>query len=110
MPSRQLLTRFQEHLSVVDHQWWDGTHYQRTAEAWLENLSANRASLIDVFARSYGRSESGHWYRRWKMFYLACSELWGFRGGTEWGVGHYVFEAGAGQRRKSAAVNWDLAC
>lgn len=33
----------------------------------------------------------------WRLFYLACSELFNYRGGEEWGVGHYVFtkEGGA---------------
>lgn len=30
-------------------------------------------------------------FNRWRVFYIACSELFNYNKGEEWGVGHYVF-------------------
>jgi cyclopropane-fatty-acyl-phospholipid synthase len=97
MPSRELLTRFQEDVRLVESWWWNGRHYSRTAEAWLENMRRNRDGLIRTLAGIYGVREAPIWYQRWRMFYLACQELWGYRRGEEWGVAHYLFEP---RRRK----------
>ncbi len=105
MPSRDLLPAFQGELSLVSEWWWDGSHYRQTAEAWLRNMASNRKALVQTFAESYGAGEATRWYRRWKLFYLACSELWGYRDGAEWGVGHYLFErAGRVPRGQSAGM------
>jgi cyclopropane-fatty-acyl-phospholipid synthase len=31
---------------------------------------------------------------RWRIFFLAVSEMFGMDGGREWGVGHYLFRPG----------------
>ena len=103
MPSRDLLPGFQGELSLVSEWWWDGSHYRRTAEAWLRNMASNRRALVRTFAESYGAGEATRWYRRWKLFYMACSELWGYRGGAEWGVGHYLFERSRRMRHRQTA-------
>ena len=47
--------------------------------------------------RRYYGADAGRWYHRWRLFFLACEELFGFRGGSEWGVGHYqLAKAGRG--------------
>jgi len=92
MPSGTLLPKFQSHVQLLDQWWWSGMHYSRTAEAWLANMSANRSRLIEVLGQAHGRREATRWFRRWRLFYLACAELWGFRHGREWGVAHYLFE------------------
>jgi cyclopropane-fatty-acyl-phospholipid synthase len=92
MPSADLLDRFDRHLAVAERWWWDGTHYQRTAEAWLANLDAHRAEALEVLAATYGRADARRWLHRWRVFFLACAELFGFAGGREWGVGHYRLE------------------
>ena len=84
MPSDDLLLRFQRDLSLVEHRRLSGTHYARTAEAWLERLEANERALAERFGERF--------LARWRVFFLACAELWGFEGGTEWLVSHYLFE------------------
>jgi cyclopropane-fatty-acyl-phospholipid synthase len=76
----------------LQRQWrWDGTHYQRTAEAWLRNMDAGRPALLPLFEQTYG-DEADAWWQRWRVFFLAVSELFGFDGGQRWYVSHYLFE------------------
>jgi cyclopropane-fatty-acyl-phospholipid synthase len=91
MPSDHLLHHFQEHLRIVDHWRVDGRHYERTANAWLANMDAKQADVRAVLDRAYG-PEARAWFNRWRVFFMACAELWGFRGGREWLVSHYLFE------------------
>jgi cyclopropane-fatty-acyl-phospholipid synthase len=90
MPSRDLLGAFQDDLRL-ERQWWvDGTHYQRTAEDWLAGLDGRRGEALAVLRGAYGPG-APRALQRWRMFYMAVAELFGFRGGSEWGVGHYRF-------------------
>jgi cyclopropane-fatty-acyl-phospholipid synthase len=87
MPSADLPRRFPEHLEVVEQWRVNGLHYSRTLEAWLANLDRNRKSLLPVFEGIYG-AEAERWLARWRMFFMACSELFRYRGGAEWFVIH----------------------
>jgi len=88
MPSFDLFTHFDDDL-IVEESWpVDGTHYQRTARAWREALEARRADVMPVLRDTYG-AEASRWFHRWRIFFLACEELFGYRGGEEWIVGHY---------------------
>ncbi len=91
MPSDDLLHYFQDDL-VMEAQWRiDGRHYARTADCWLANLDARRKDALAVLEGRYGAAERRRWLQRWRMFFLACSELWGCNGGQEWWVSHYRF-------------------
>lgn len=88
MPSFDLFTRFDADL-VVEESWpVDGTHYERTARAWREALEARRNDVMPVLRETYG-GEAHRWFHRWRLFFLACEELFGYRDGKEWLVGHY---------------------
>jgi cyclopropane-fatty-acyl-phospholipid synthase len=91
MPSDDLFYHFQKHLAIEEHWRVDGTHYQRTARGWLDNMDARRAQIMPVLAAAYGDAEAQLWFGRWRMFFMACEELWGWNGGTEWWVSHYRF-------------------
>jgi len=90
MPSFDLLTRFDRDLELEEQWEVDGGHYSQTARAWRKNLEARRSEVLPVLQRTYG-PEAPLWYHRWRMFFLACEELFGYQGGTEWMVGHYRF-------------------
>ncbi|MDF1699822.1 MAG: cyclopropane-fatty-acyl-phospholipid synthase [Planctomycetota bacterium] len=91
MPSADLLLRFQDDLEIVREWEVNGQHYARTARAWLRNLDAHRAELTAMLARDQGDVAADVMIRRWRVFFMACEELWGYAGGTEWYVHHYLF-------------------
>ena len=91
MPSDDLALQCQDDLRLLNRWRWDGTHYQRTSEAWLRNMDDERAALWPLFERTYG-SEAGVWWQRWRLFFMSVAELFGFEGGQQWWVSHYLFE------------------
>ena len=92
MPSDDLLLYFQDDLAIRRHWRVCGTHYQRTSEAWLAKMDANEASITPILSETYGREQTAKWRAYWRVFFMSCAELWGFRDGNEWLVSHYLFE------------------
>ncbi len=90
MPSAQLLHYFQDDLKIVDEWHLAGTHYARTAEAWYANLMARAPAIMPILEAGYGREAKAR-FQRWRVFFLACAELFGYAGGREWIVAHYRF-------------------
>jgi cyclopropane-fatty-acyl-phospholipid synthase len=83
MPAAGLLLYFQRD-PVVEQKWRvGGLHYQRTREAWLRNLDGRRTLLLPVLEEVYGRGRDRLWLQRWRFFFLACAELFAYRGGNE---------------------------
>ena len=92
MPSHQLIRQYAD-LFEVEKEWrWSGLHYQRTALDWLENFDRHRDAIERVLRPVYGSSTS-LWMRRWRWFFLATAGLFGYAGGSEWGVSHYRMTA-----------------
>ena len=91
MPAGDLPSRFQAHLTLEDQWRWSGRHYQETAEAWLANMDARKDEVMPILEETYGRQNARRWWSRWRIFFLAVSEMFGMDGGREWGVGHYLF-------------------
>jgi cyclopropane-fatty-acyl-phospholipid synthase len=90
MPSADTLLHFQQHLGLEQRWLLPGTHYQRTANHWLQRQDANRAEVMSVLREAYGE-QAPRWHQRWRMFWMACAELFGYDEGGEWLVGHYRF-------------------
>lgn len=91
MPSDDLALHCQQDLRLQERWRWDGTHYQRTAEAWLQQMDARRATLWPLFQDTYG-DEAARWWVRWRLFFLAVAELFGYARGQQWWVSHYLFD------------------
>jgi cyclopropane-fatty-acyl-phospholipid synthase len=92
MPSDDLPSFFQDNLTLKNKWQWSGEHYEKTANAWLENMDKNHAKALTVLEKIYGKDDSVKWFNRWRIFFMACAELWGYKSGQEWFVSHYVFE------------------
>ena len=90
MPAADTLLWFQDALRIEERWLLDGTHYQRTANHWLANQDARHDQVMSVLREAYGDA-AGLWFQRWRMFWMACAELFGYDHGREWMVAHYRF-------------------
>lgn len=91
MPAADTFLHFQQHMQV-EQQWrLAGTHYEKTANAWLVNQDQRADEVIEVLTAAYGKQSARLWQQRWRIFWMACAELFGYANGNEWLVGHYRF-------------------
>lgn len=91
MPSETLFSRYSDHLALREQWRVGGTHYEKTCNAWLANLDRHREAVMPILREGYG-AEAARWFHRWRLFFMACAELFGYRGGSEWFVSHYRWE------------------
>ena len=91
MPAADTLLHFQDDL-VLDDQWrLSGTHYEKTSNHWLANQDRNRDEVMQGLKQAYGEQDAARWFQRWRMFWMACAELFGYENGNQWLVAHYRF-------------------
>lgn len=92
MPSDSLLLYFQKDLKVEKHWNVSGRHYSKTSEAWLSRMDQNKDKIMQIFSETYGPAQAEKWRAYWRVFFMACAELWGYNDGNEWIVSHYLFQ------------------
>ena len=92
MPSDDLLFYFNDHLVKEKHWIVNGMHYSKTSEDWLRNMDAHKKEIMPLFEKTYGKDHAKKWWVYWRIFYMACAELWGWDKGDEWLVSHYLFK------------------
>jgi cyclopropane-fatty-acyl-phospholipid synthase len=91
MPNHDLLKSFDDDLKVIQDWWWPGHHYEKTANAWLKRMDQNRDKILSIFKDTYGEN-SEKWFQRWRVFFIACAECFGFEQGKHWGVSHLLLK------------------
>lgn len=92
MPSRSLLAEAARPEMEIHDEWWiPGSHYARTCEAWLDRLDDSRSDVEHALTPGYGSADVEVWVQRWRMFFMACAEMFAFDGGRQWGVVHQTF-------------------
>jgi len=96
MPSHNLLPTFQHNLKLEQNWVWNGSHYGKTSEAWLNNMDANKEEIMNIFRPVY-KEDAKVWFQRWRVFFMSCAELFNYKNGNEWGVSHYLFSKKQGQ-------------
>lgn len=89
MPSVALIGEFPELFRLEESWFWNGGHYERTAEDWLLNFDRNSEAILMLFRSTYG-DDARVWHRRWRLFFMATEGLFGHANGQEWGVSHYL--------------------
>ncbi len=99
MPSENLLSYFQDDFRLREQWAVNGNHYARTLRAWLDLQDEKKAAVMPILARTYGADQATAWFNRWRIFFMACEELFRYRHGTEWYVAHYLFDKQSNGRR-----------
>ena len=92
MPNLDLFDERAPAVRTVDRHVVSGRHYARTLREWLENLDRQRDAVRKLFRTVYGDGSADLWIARWRLFFIACEELFAFRGGREWVVAHHLLE------------------
>lgn len=95
MPSQDYLVRCAGDLRVVNQRVWNGRHYAKTCRAWLQRLDVNRNRVLEVFRRTCPDQNAVVAMNRWRLFFMACEELFAWDRGREWFVQHSLFERSA---------------
>jgi len=92
MPSADLPMRVAGDLAVERHWQWNGDHYARTLRAWLDRMDSRRNAVMPILEETYGKDQADRWRMRWRIFFMACEELFAYNGGREWYVSHYLLK------------------
>ncbi|MDG1902343.1 MAG: cyclopropane-fatty-acyl-phospholipid synthase [Bacteroidales bacterium] len=91
MPSDNLFFYFNDNMKIVNHWKLNGTNYEKTANSWLNKMDENKTNIMPIMEDTYGKKDAVKWFVFWRIFFMACAELWGYNNGNDWLVSHYLF-------------------
>ena len=92
MPNHNLFKDLKSNLEYQKSWILSGEHYERTSNAWLDKMDQNKSKILSLFERSNGSSVAKRKFHFWRLFYIACAEIFGYDNGNEWVVSHHLFK------------------
>jgi cyclopropane fatty-acyl-phospholipid synthase-like methyltransferase len=92
MPSFDLLFNFTEDFAIERVWKINGINYKKTLNAWLKKLDKNKKNIKKIFVDHYGKKDAIMWKNYWRFFFLALSEVFGYKGGNKRFVTHYLLK------------------
>lgn len=81
----------QNGVRIEDYWIINGTNYSKTLEAWLQRLDENIDKVKAILQRAYGDDADKQLFN-WRLFFIFCSEVFGYEGGNEWIVSQHLFK------------------
>ncbi|XP_052816046.1 uncharacterized protein LOC128242772 [Mya arenaria] len=91
MPSVDLYLHFQNGVRIEDFWVINGSEYSKTLEAWLEKLDENKTKVMEILRKAYGEDADKQLFN-WRLFFIFCSEVFGYADGNEWIVSQHLFK------------------
>ena len=95
MPNHNLFKDLKSNLEYQKSWILSGEHYERTSNAWLDKMDQNKSKILSLFERSNSSSVAKRKFHFWRLFYIACAEIFGYDNGNEWVVSHHLFKKSA---------------
>ena len=91
MPNLDILKMIDHSYKIEELRRVSGMNYHKTLELWYENLKLNKNKIMKTDFKDDKLSSKIH-YNRWKVFILACSELFKLHNGEEYLVAHALLK------------------
>ena len=92
MPNHNLFKDLKSNLEYQKSWMLSGEHYEKTSNAWLDKMDQNKRKILSLFERSNSSSIAKRKFHFWRLFYIACAEIFGYDNGNEWVVSHHLFK------------------
>ena len=95
MPNHNLFKDLKSNLEYQKSWMLSGEHYEKTSNAWLDKMDQNKRKILSLFERSNSSTIAKRKFHFWRLFYIACAEIFGYEDGNEWVVSHHLFKKSA---------------
>ena len=92
MPNHDLFKDLNSNLNYQKSWALSGTHYEKTSNAWLERMDLNKSKIINLFKKTNSNYIAKRNFHFWRLFFIACAEIFGYDNGKEWIVSHHLFK------------------
>ena len=63
----------------------------RSQSGVAADMRKKEDEIMAIFRDTYPADDARAWWHRWRLFNLACAELFAYDGGSEWHVSHHRF-------------------